>query len=69
VIRVVESARGPAVKLPNTGGGLPLVSIERPLGTHTIVNSIGNHDNHQHSYDEPAVAQHVGRHRNSWRLF
>jgi len=49
---MVESARGPAVKLPNTGGGLPLVSIERPLGTHTIVNSIGNHDNHQHSYDE-----------------
>jgi acetylornithine deacetylase/succinyl-diaminopimelate desuccinylase-like protein len=34
------------------GGGLPLVSIERPLGTRTIVISIGNHDNNQHSYDE-----------------
>ncbi len=52
VIRVVESARGPAVKLPNMGGSLPLVSIERPLGTHTIVIPIGNHDNNQHSFNE-----------------
>jgi acetylornithine deacetylase/succinyl-diaminopimelate desuccinylase-like protein len=52
VIRVVESARGPAVKLPNMGGGLPLVSVERPLGTRTIVIPIGNHDNNQHSYNE-----------------
>jgi acetylornithine deacetylase/succinyl-diaminopimelate desuccinylase-like protein len=52
VIRVVESARGPAVKLPNMGGGLPLVSVERPLGTRTIVMPIGNHDNNQHSYNE-----------------
>jgi acetylornithine deacetylase/succinyl-diaminopimelate desuccinylase-like protein len=52
VIGVVESARGPAVKLPNMGGGLPLVSVERPLGTRTIVIPIGNHDNNQHSYNE-----------------
>ncbi len=52
VIRVVESARGPTVKLPNMGGGLPLVSIERPLGTRTIVMPMGNHDNNQHSYNE-----------------
>ena len=52
VIRVVESARGPAVKLPNMGGGLPLVSVERPLGTRTIIIPIGNHDNNQHSYNE-----------------
>jgi acetylornithine deacetylase/succinyl-diaminopimelate desuccinylase-like protein len=52
VIRVVESARGPAVKLPNMGGGLPLTSVERPLGTRTIVIPIGNHDNNQHSYNE-----------------
>jgi len=52
VIRVVESARGPAVKLPNMGGGLPLTSIERPLGARTIVVPIGNHDNNQHSFDE-----------------
>jgi acetylornithine deacetylase/succinyl-diaminopimelate desuccinylase-like protein len=52
VIRVVESVRGPAVKLPNMGGGLPLTSIERPLGTRTIVIPIGNHDNNQHSFNE-----------------
>lgn len=52
VIRVVERARGPTVKLPNMGGGLPLTSIERPLNTRTIVISIGNHDNNQHSYNE-----------------
>jgi acetylornithine deacetylase/succinyl-diaminopimelate desuccinylase-like protein len=52
VIRVVESDRGPAVKLPNMGGGLPLTSIERPLGAHTIVIPIANHDDNQHSFDE-----------------
>jgi acetylornithine deacetylase/succinyl-diaminopimelate desuccinylase-like protein len=52
VIRVVESARGPAVKLPNMGGSLPLMSVERPLGTRTIGIPIGNHDNNQHSYNE-----------------
>jgi acetylornithine deacetylase/succinyl-diaminopimelate desuccinylase-like protein len=52
VIRAVESARGPVVKLPNMGGGLPLTSVERPLGTRTIAIPIGNHDNNQHSYNE-----------------
>jgi acetylornithine deacetylase/succinyl-diaminopimelate desuccinylase-like protein len=52
VIRTVESVRGPAVKLPNMGGNLPLADIELPLGTRTIVVPIGNHDNNQHSFDE-----------------
>lgn len=52
VVRVVESARGPAVKLPNMGGNLPLANVERPLGTRTIVIPIANHDNNQHSFDE-----------------
>jgi acetylornithine deacetylase/succinyl-diaminopimelate desuccinylase-like protein len=52
VIRVVESVRGPAVKLPSMGGSLPLADIERPLGTRTIVIPIANHDNNQHSFDE-----------------
>jgi acetylornithine deacetylase/succinyl-diaminopimelate desuccinylase-like protein len=52
VIRTVESARGPSVKLPTMGGGLPLDSIERPLGVPTIVIPMGNHDNNQHSFDE-----------------
>jgi acetylornithine deacetylase/succinyl-diaminopimelate desuccinylase-like protein len=52
VIRVVESVRGPAVKLPNMGGGLPLTSVERPLGARTIVIPIANHDDNQHTFDE-----------------
>ena len=52
VIRAVESARGPAVKLPTMGGGLPLESIERPTGAPTIIIPIGNHDNNQHSFNE-----------------
>jgi acetylornithine deacetylase/succinyl-diaminopimelate desuccinylase-like protein len=52
VIRVVESVRGPAIKLPNMGGSLPLAEIERPLGTRTIEIPIANHDNRQHSFDE-----------------
>jgi acetylornithine deacetylase/succinyl-diaminopimelate desuccinylase-like protein len=52
VIRVVESARGATIKLPNMGGNLPLTSVENALGTRTIVIPIGNHDNNQHSFDE-----------------
>ena len=52
VIRTVESVRGPAVKLPNMGGGLPLTSVERPLGARTIVVPIANHDDSQHTFNE-----------------
>jgi acetylornithine deacetylase/succinyl-diaminopimelate desuccinylase-like protein len=52
VIHVVESVRGPAVKLPNMGGGLPLASVERPLGTRTIIIPIANHDDNQHTFNE-----------------
>ena len=52
VIRTVESVRGPAVKLPNMGGGLPLTSVERPLGARTIVVPIANHDDNQHTFNE-----------------
>jgi acetylornithine deacetylase/succinyl-diaminopimelate desuccinylase-like protein len=52
VIRTVESARGPAVKLPNMGGNLPLDSVARPIGAPMIVIPIGNHDNNQHSFNE-----------------
>jgi acetylornithine deacetylase/succinyl-diaminopimelate desuccinylase-like protein len=52
VIRIVDSVRGPAVKLPNMGGSLPLAEVEQPLGTRTIVIPMANHDNHQHSFNE-----------------
>jgi acetylornithine deacetylase/succinyl-diaminopimelate desuccinylase-like protein len=51
VIRAVESARGPAVKIPNSGGTGPDVA-QRVLGMPEIGIPIGNHDNNQHSYNE-----------------
>jgi acetylornithine deacetylase/succinyl-diaminopimelate desuccinylase-like protein len=52
VIGVVERVRGPTVKLPNMGGSMPLADVEAPLGTHTIIIPIANHDDRQHSFDE-----------------
>ena len=52
VMRVVDSVRGGAVKLPMMGGAVPLEVIERALGTRVIVMPIANHDNNQHSFDE-----------------
>jgi acetylornithine deacetylase/succinyl-diaminopimelate desuccinylase-like protein len=52
VVRVVESVRGPTIKLPNMGGSLPLAEVEQPLGTRTIVIPIANHDDNQHSFNE-----------------
>ena len=51
VIRTVESARGPAVKIPTSGGTGPDVA-ETVLGMTEIGIPIGNHDNNQHSYNE-----------------
>ena len=51
VIRTVESARGPAVKIPTSGGTGPDVA-EAVLGMTEIGIPIGNHDNNQHSYKE-----------------
>jgi acetylornithine deacetylase/succinyl-diaminopimelate desuccinylase-like protein len=59
VIRVVESVRGPAVKLPNMGGGLPLTSVERPLGARTIVIPIANHDDNQQTFNEKLRIQNL----------
>jgi len=51
VIRTVESVRGPAVKIPTSGGTGPDVA-EAVLGMTEIGIPIGNHDNNQHSYNE-----------------
>jgi acetylornithine deacetylase/succinyl-diaminopimelate desuccinylase-like protein len=59
VIGIVERVRGPTVKLPNMGGGLPLADVERPLGTRTIVIPIANHDDRQHSFDENVRLQNL----------
>jgi acetylornithine deacetylase/succinyl-diaminopimelate desuccinylase-like protein len=52
VIRAVEGARGPVVKLPTSGASVPLDMIEKALGTRTIDIPIANHDNNQHSFNE-----------------
>ncbi len=52
VARVVDSVRGPAVRLPNMGGSLPLSELERAIGAPTLVVPIANHDDHQHTFDE-----------------
>ena len=51
VIRTVESARGPVVKIPNSGGTGPDVAT-RVLNIPEIGIPIGNHDNNQHSFNE-----------------
>ena len=51
VIRTVESARGPVVKIPNSGGTGPDVAT-RVLHIPEIGIPIGNHDNNQHSFNE-----------------
>ena len=52
VIKIVESVRGPAVKIPSSGGSIPLTMIDNALGTRTIVMPIANHDDNQHAFDE-----------------
>jgi acetylornithine deacetylase/succinyl-diaminopimelate desuccinylase-like protein len=52
VIKAVESARGPVVKLPTMGGSVPLEMIVKTLSTNTITVPIANYDNNQHSANE-----------------
>ena len=52
VIRIVESARGPVVRIPTMGATVPLEAFERPLGTTTIMVPMGNHDDNQHTFNE-----------------
>ena len=52
VIRTVESARGPVVKMPTSGATVPLEAFERPLGATTIMVPMANHDDNQHTFNE-----------------
>ena len=52
LIRVVESARGPVIRMPTMGGSVPLDAIERAVQTRTITVPVANHDNSQHSFNE-----------------
>jgi acetylornithine deacetylase/succinyl-diaminopimelate desuccinylase-like protein len=59
VMAAAARARTPVMKLPTMGGSLPLIMIERPLGVHTIVIPIANHDNNQHSFNENLRVQNL----------
>jgi acetylornithine deacetylase/succinyl-diaminopimelate desuccinylase-like protein len=53
VIAAVEStSRDPIVKLPTSGGSLPLSVITNNLRTVTITVPIANYDNNQHAENE-----------------
>ena len=52
VVAAVERARGPVIKLPTMGGSVPLETIEKTLGVHTVTVPIANYDNNQHSANE-----------------
>ncbi|MFN0088131.1 MAG: M20/M25/M40 family metallo-hydrolase [Blastocatellia bacterium] len=52
VIRAVERARGPVVRMPTLGGSVPLYLFTDNLRTPCIGIPIANHDNNQHSANE-----------------
>ncbi|MDX2030199.1 MAG: M20/M25/M40 family metallo-hydrolase [Blastocatellia bacterium] len=52
VIRAVERARGPVIKMPTLGGSVPLYLFTDNLKTPCIGIPIANHDNNQHSSNE-----------------
>ncbi len=59
VVRAVESAHKPVIKLPTMGGSVPLEGIERATGAVTITIPIANHDNNQHSANENIRVQNL----------
>src|SRR3954447_12050126 len=52
LISVIESAGGPAIKMPSMRDSVPLEAIERAVRTRTITVPIANYDNGQHSFNE-----------------
>jgi acetylornithine deacetylase/succinyl-diaminopimelate desuccinylase-like protein len=52
IVKAVESARGPVVKLPTMGGSVPLEMIEQAANAPTIAVPIANYDDNQHAANE-----------------
>ena len=52
VIAAVESAKGPVVIVPTSGGTGPIDAMERATGTKVINVAIANHDDNQHAANE-----------------
>jgi len=58
IIRTVESARGPAIKIPSSGATMPDSAYE-VLGIPIISIPIANHDDNQHSFNENLRVQNL----------
>ncbi len=52
VVKAVESARGPVVRLPTMGGSVPLEMIEQTVNAPPIMVPIANYDDNQHAANE-----------------
>jgi acetylornithine deacetylase/succinyl-diaminopimelate desuccinylase-like protein len=52
VIRAIEAVRGPVIKLPTSGGGLPVGLVGDALGTHVVNIHMSNPDSNNHSFNE-----------------
>jgi acetylornithine deacetylase/succinyl-diaminopimelate desuccinylase-like protein len=59
VVKAVESARGPVVKLPTMGGSVPLEMIEQAANAHPIIVPIANYDDNQHAANENLRVQNL----------
>jgi len=59
VVRTVESVRGPVVKMPTSGGSVPLSIIEDVVHVPMVMVPIVNHDNSQHSANENLRVQNL----------
>ena len=52
IVKAVESAHGPVVRLPTMGGSVPLEMIEQAANAPTIAVPIANYDDNQHAANE-----------------
>jgi acetylornithine deacetylase/succinyl-diaminopimelate desuccinylase-like protein len=60
VVRLVEDAAGaPIVRVPNSGGSLPLYLFDQVLGVPLITVPMVNHDNNQHAANENLRVQNL----------
>lgn len=52
VVSAIEAARGKVLRLPMSGGSVPMSVFEQELATPLIIVPIANHDNNQHGHNE-----------------
>jgi acetylornithine deacetylase/succinyl-diaminopimelate desuccinylase-like protein len=52
LVRVMDDAVGPVIKMPMLGGSVPMYLFEEVLNTPVVILPIANHDNNQHAANE-----------------